>query len=114
MTRRSAGFASILIFLLAAQAWAEMSITVSKVPDTKTRFVWTGSERKENQDKTLYMIVEHGTQQTGTNVPGEIDVRFARDEVGKIKWCTYIGKDLELKGCKPSQQLKPDGVIKIK
>ena len=82
---RTTRFALVLASL-PASVGADMSITVSKVPDTKTHFVWTGSERKENQDKTLYMIVEHGTQQTGTNVPDEIDVRFARDEVGKIKW----------------------------
>ena len=40
-------------------------------------------------------------------------MRFARADVGKIKWCSYIGKDLEVAKCKPSQALKPDGVIKI-
>ncbi len=94
--------------------WAQTSIGVSPSPDTKTHFVWTGSERKENAGKTLYLVVEHGSQKTGTSVSDEIDVRFARAETGKIKWCSYVGTDLQVTRCKPTQSLKPDGVINIK
>ena len=104
----------LALIAFGGPAWAQTSIGVSTSPDTKTHFVWAGAERKENRDKTLYLVIEHGSQKTGTSVSDEIDVRFARAEVGKIKWCSYIGKDLELGKCKPSQALKPDGVITIK
>ena len=112
--KRSPPCVCVTLFAVAAPAWAQTSIGVSTTPDTKTHFVWAGAERKENRDKTLYLVVEHGSQKTGTSVSDEIDVRFARAEVGKIKWCSYVGKDLELGKCKPSQALKPDGVITIK
>ena len=112
MTRRRQ-WLGIAALAACGPLWAQTSIGVSPSPDTKTHFVWTGSERKENAGKTLYLVVEHGGQKTGTSVSDEIDVRFARADVGKIKWCSYIGKDLEVAKCKPSQALKPDGVIKI-
>ena len=93
---------------------AERSIGVSSSPDTKTRFVWVGAERKAYANKTLYLVIESGGQTTGTNVPGEIDVTFPRSEVGEIEWCSYIGKDMDIKKCTPSRSLKPGGEIKIK
>jgi hypothetical protein len=98
-----------------APAWAQSSIGVSRSPDTKTHFVWTGSERKENLNKTLFLIFENGGQKKGTSVSSdEIDVTFARAEVGAIKWCSYVGTDLDMNKCKPSQALKPGGTITIK
>ena len=39
---------------------AERSIGVSSSPDTKTRFVWVGAERKAYANKTLYLVIESG------------------------------------------------------
>ena len=106
--------APALTLLVACSASAQPVVTVSSSPDSKTRFAWAGSELKENRDKMLYVVVEHGTQKTATGVSDELDVRFARAEIGKIKWCSYVGTDLRVNKCKPSQPLKPDGVIKVK
>jgi hypothetical protein len=112
--RKTGCVAAFLIFLFSVPVLAQLAITVSSSPDTKTRFVWTGGELKENRDRTLYLVVEHGGQKTGTGVSDEIDVRFARAEAGKIKWCSYVGTELQVTKCKPSQPLKPDGVINVK
>ena len=106
--------ASIFTLLLASSASAQPVFTVSSSPDTKTRFEWAGSELKQNRDKTLFVVLEHGTQKTAIGVSDEADVRFAKAEVGKIKWCSYVGADIDVKKCTPNQPLKPDGVIKIK
>ena len=105
---------SVVALLLASPASAQVAITVSSSPDTRTRFEWTGSELKQNRDKTLFVVVEHGTQKTTIGVADEADVRFAKAEVGKIRWCSYVGADMQANKCTPSQPLKPDGVIKIK
>ena len=104
----------ILVFLLPAPAWADFSFGVSSSPDTKTHFVWTGADRKQNAGKTLYLVVQNGGQTTGSSATDEFDVTFARADVGKIKWCSYVGTDLEIKKCKPDKALTPGGTIKIK
>ena len=86
---------------------------MSRSPDTKTRFVRTGAEQKENTDKTLYLVFQKGGNGYGTSVSSEMDMTFARAELGEIKWCSYIGTDFDLKKCKPSQALKPGGKSKI-
>ena len=114
-TKVAAAALVVFAWCALAPAWAQSSIGVSRSPDTKTHFVWTGSERKENQDKTLFLIFENGGQKTGTSVSsGKIDVTFARAETEKIKWCNYVGTDLDMKKCNPSQALKPGGTINIK
>ena len=111
---RSFKAASLLILVLSAPAWAQQSIGVSKSPDTKTHFVWTGADLKQNAGKTLYIVVQNGGNTYGTNVNDEINVTFAKADAGQIKWCSYVGTDLDMKKCKPAQALKADGEIKIK
>jgi hypothetical protein len=83
--------------------------------DTKTHFVWSGGDKRENDGKRLFLVVQNGAQKTGASFSSEIDVRFARAELGQIKWCSYIAvEDQDVNKCKPTQSLKPDGVIDIK
>src|SRR5262245_60493738 len=112
--KQSGWLALALIVLFPAPAWAQQSIGVSKSPDTKTHFVWTGAELKQKAGKKMYVVIQNGGNAYGTNVNGEIDVTFAKADAAQIKWCSYVGTDLDMKKCKPAQALKPGGEIKIK
>src|SRR5689334_21904175 len=112
--RRKPKAAWFLVLALSAPTWAQQSIGVSKSPDTKTHFVWTGADLKKNEGKTLYVVIQNCGSSYGTNVNGEIDVTFAKADAGQIKWCSYVGTDLDMKKCKPGQALKAGGEIKIK
>ena len=119
MVIRASWMALAFIAIWPATVCAQNAVSVSLgEPDTKTHFVWSGAGKNKNPDMRLNLVVENrdpkaGTFTMGEGFPEKIDVKFAKSEVGQIKWCSYVGTELDTHKCNPSKVLIPGGVINI-
>jgi len=98
--------------LLPEVVFARKMIGFQGKSDTKTLFIWSGA--KTNPGKEIYIILDKEGNGVVGNFDNEIDVEFAKADVNKIRWCSYIGTDINYKGCTPDKMLKPSGKITIK
>lgn len=105
--------------LCGTPCFAQVSMGVSRDPDSKARFVWPGEARvmAKNPDTQMMLKLQNGGAGYGTNVTSSgVNITFARSDLAQIRWCAYLATEAErdqAKTCKPEKSLKPDAVIRL-
>lgn len=111
---------TLTLFLAAAlplTVHAEGGFGISNNPDTQTRFVWLGAESRENPGAARMLLLQNGNRKYETSLMPAVNIHFAKNDVGRIKWCSYAVTAREsskaLTKCLPDTPLIPDGEIRL-